>query len=362
MKIGIDGNEANVRERVGVSVYTYKFLVYCASQASEKQEFVIYLRQSPLPDMPSAQPHFQYKVIKGPCAWSQFFLPVHLYLHRSIDVFFSPAHYTPRFCPVPVVVTIHDLAHLLYPQELLPRDRYKLTHWTAYAVHQAKSIIAVSKNTKKDIVEQYHIPAEKITIIYNGFEKEVTHQVPVKGVHANQYILYAGTLQPRKNLEVLIQAFHILIQKNNKLQLVLAGKKGWLYEPLLKQIKSLHLEQNVILTDYIPNNELAWLYAHAICLVHPSLYEGFGITLLEAMSFHCPVISSFRSSLPEIGGEACLYVDPTKPEDIVTKVLELEHNANLRKETVQKGDERIKQFSWDTCVKKTLEVIEQTIA
>jgi hypothetical protein len=143
MIIGVDGNEANVEKRVGVSVYTLNLLQYFKKQSNEYLRFVIYFKNPPLSDLPNQNDYFQYKVIKGRMFWSQIFLPFELYKNKQVDVFFSPAHYIPRFCPVPTVVTIHDLAYLYFENDFLKKDLYQLKNWTKYSVNKAKKIIAV---------------------------------------------------------------------------------------------------------------------------------------------------------------------------------------------------------------------------
>lgn len=366
MVIGIDGNEANVPHRVGVSVYTLKLLTYFAEKSDNKIKYIVYLRKPPLPGLPAETEYFHYQIVLGPLLWSRIFLPLHLFSHRSIDIFFSPAHYAPAYCPVPIVVTIHDLAHLQYPQDFLSKDLYKLKQWTEKAVKQAKTVIAVSKHTKTDIIDAYHIPSEKIAVIYNGFEKKIstarfkTSFIKKHHLAPHQYILYTGTLQPRKNISALLQAMKIWIQKYPDWKLVLAGKKGWMYQPIFDQIQQLHLEDSVLTPGYVSDEELQELYRNAFCLVHPSLYEGFGITLLEAMSNGCPVLTSFRSSLSEVAGEAALYFDPLHPQEIVDKLSMLHDSSVLRDELIKKGKEQVTHFSWDTCGSQTLEILKDT--
>ncbi len=360
MIIGVDGNEANVKKRVGVSFYTYNLLWHFQKQADANTQFKVFLKNQPLPDMPEKNKYFSYDVVPGRFLWSQIFLPFHLYQKKGIDVFFSPAHYGPRFLNVPLVVTIHDLSYIFYPNEFLKKDLYQLTHWTKYTVSKATKIIAVSNSTKKDLIRVYGLPENKIAVIYNGFEKYTRVKPSKFKIKENKkpYLLYVGTLQPRKNVGVLLQAFYKFNQIYPEFELVIAGKKGWMYEKIFEQIADLGLEDKVYFTDYISDFQLAYLYENAFCLVMPSLYEGFGLPILEAMSFNLPVLSSFSSSLPEIGGEACFYFDPNDVNELVEKLIKLKNNPSLRKELIKKGKERIKHFSWKTCATQTLSVIK----
>lgn len=365
MIIGVDGNEANVLRKVGVSVYTLNLLSYFKKHANKNTQFRIFLKHNPTDALPDETSYFRYEVISGKLFWSQLFLPLRLYMKKDIDVFFSPAHYAPRFCPVPTVVTVHDLSYIYFPGDFIEKDLYQLRNWTHYSIHNAKKIIAVSKTTKNDIMKSYQIPDDKIKVVYNGYEKEL----PIKNLESKiiahtkyPYILYVGTLQPRKNITTLIQAFAKFKELNPaEFKLIIAGKKGWLFDSIFDLVSELGLNNDVYFTDYVTDQQLAFLYKNAFCFVLPSLYEGFGIPILEAMSFGCPVISSFASSLPEIGRDACLYFDPQNPVDLFEKLVMLKKNIKLRNSLIQLGKKRVKEFSWKKCGEETLNIIQSVI-
>ncbi len=357
MVIGIDGNEANVKKRVGVSIYSVSLLHYFQQKADVSTQFKIFLREKPLEDLPKPNDYFSYEMVKGELLWSQIFLPARLNLRRDIDVFFTPAHYAPRLCPVPFVVTIHDLSYFYYPDEFLKKDLYKLQNWTKYSVQRAKKIITVSQNTKKDIMKFYHVPENKIKVVYNGYEKiGQNNELGIKSY--GNYILYVGTLQPRKNVAMLIHTFNKFLSENLDFKLIIVGRKGWLYNEIFALVERLKLKDSVIFTDYVSDGELLQLYKNAFCFVLPSLYEGFGIPVLEAMSNGCPVICSNTSSLPEIGGKAALYFNPKSEKDLLKKVNQLKDDEKLRNELIRKGKEQVKKFSWQTCAQQTLEIIK----
>jgi len=366
MIIGVDGNEANVDEHVGVSVYTLALLNYFQSVASDKLSFFIFLRQKPSSSMPKENQHFHYEVVKGPFLWSQIFLPFHLYTNSKIDLYFAPAHYIPRFCPVPIVVTIHDLSFFYYPSEFIKKDLFQLKNWTSQAISKSKAIISVSKTTKKDIVKWYQVSDKKISVIYNGFEKKSENisdpEVLKKyNISAKKFVLYVGTLQPRKNIVTLIRAFNDYYKTHEGLKLVIVGKKGWLYEEIFEEVKRLNLGSQVVFTDFIPDEEVIVLYKNAWVFVMPSLYEGFGIPILEAMAYGCPVISSQNSSLPEIGGEACLYFDPKDSNDLIEKWYQLAQSKEIYNKLISTGKNRIASFSWKRCAHETLELLKNQI-
>ncbi len=361
--IGIDGNEANVDKKVGVSFYTLNLLRWFNKFANKNIAFKVFLKEPPKPDLPKSNNFFKYQIVKGNFLWTQIFLPINLYKSKDINLFFSPAHYLPRFCPVTSVVTIHDLSFLYFPNDFLKKDLYQLKSWTKYSVKKANKIIAVSKTTKKDIIKSYQVNEDKITVIYNGYEKISDKKIKkFENKNTNKpYILYVGTIQPRKNLHNLILAFSKFKHLYPKYQLIIAGKKGWLYKNIFNKVLDLGLEDSVFFTDYISENQLIFLYKNAFCLVMPSLYEGFGIPILEAMNFNCPVISSYASSLPEIAGGAALYFDPNNYLDLVEKLKILSEDNKLKSALIKKGKQRIKEFSWKKTAQQTLDLLIKTI-
>jgi glycosyltransferase involved in cell wall biosynthesis len=356
----IDGNEANVEHKVGVSVYTAQLLSYFQKNANENTRFTVFLRNMPRADMPIPTAYFKYEVVPGAVGWSQLFLPLRLSLHYlkgiRYDVFFSPAHYIPRFCPYKTVVTIHDLSYIYFPNEFLKKDLYQLTHWTRYAIKKSTKIISVSKTTKKDILKEYPNTDNKVVIIYNGYEEEMrettqeTEQLP-------PYFLYVGTIQPRKNIKFMIYAFSQFIKSHQEYQLIIAGKMGWLSDDVIPYVNSLGLNKSVLFPGFVTDKKKNSLYKNATAYILPSLYEGFGIPLLEAMSHSCPVIASFKSSLPEVGGEACLYFDPNNPSDLIEK-MEFVTDKKMRSDLIKKGLQRTKIFSWAKTGEETLALLQ----
>lgn len=373
MIIGIDGNEANVTQQVGVSVYTTHLLTYFHKNASEDLRFRVYLKKKPRDVLPPENTYFTYHVIPGAIGWSQLFFPLYLYGTKKCDILFCPAHYAPRFSPVPFVVTIHDLSYYYYPQEFLKKDLYKLKNWTHSSVKRAQHVICVSKTTKKDVLKWFQIPDSQVSVVYNGYEKITKNEPHTQNKHISSipttslplkktsYILYVGTLQPRKNIQTLIDAFSDLVKDYPDYKLVLVGKKGWLFNRIFSDIQNKKLNEQVICTGYVTDAELEALYKNAVCYVLPSLYEGFGIPILEALSYGCPVIASYASSLPEIGGDACLYFNPNKPEELTDKIRLFISDPTIRTQCKKMGKERIKQFSWNECGKQTLAVIQENI-
>jgi len=400
MLIGIDGNEANVEKRVGIGEYAFELLgQFYETQNSipdsigdksqnHNSKFKIYLKNRPISDFPKEQEWWKYSVFGPNRLWTQFVLPLNLYLSRpKPEVFFSPTHYAPRFSPIPTVISIMDLSYIHFPELFRKSDLYQLKNWTSYSVKKAKKILTISEASKNDIIKMYKAREDKVVVTYPGI-KMTSSKLKVQsskllkekyGIEGD-YILFVGTLQPRKNIVRLIEAFSKLshnysssersesrsqkdgsrLRSNNKeLQLVIVGKKGWMYEDILKAPKKFGIEDKVRFLDFVSDEDLQLFYQNALCFVLCSLYEGFGLPVVEAMKYGCPVITSSVSSLPEAGGEAALYVDPENVNDIASKINRVLEDNKLREEMIKKGHAQAKKFSWEKTAKETLRVLEE---
>lgn len=369
MIIGIDGNEANVKRKVGVSEFSYELLSQFNKYQVSSIKYQVYLKSQPGSKMPGESQSFKYRVFGPGKAWTQWRLPLDLYLHRPRpDIFFTPSHYSPRFSPIPTVVSVMDLSYHYYPELFKEKDLYQLKNWTNYSVSKAKAIITISKSTKNDIIKLYGIPENQVFVIYPGIKPVfdlMPHIYPMSELQAKyqidkRFILFVGTIQPRKNIERLIKAYSKLASEKefHDIKLVIAGKKGWLYESILSTPESLGIKDKVLFLDFVPDEDLPLLYREAVCLCLPSLYEGFGLPILEAMKYECPVITSNVSSMPEAGGEAALYVDPTDVDDIADKMKKIAGSKKLRNELIEKGKKQVSKFSWEKAAKETLGVLQ----
>ncbi len=355
MLIGVDANEANLtRNRVGINQYAFD-LLHALYDLKTSHSYVIYLKTPPLEDLPKERKNWSYRVIPFPIAWTQTRLPFDLYTHGpKSDVFFSMTHYAPRWSPIPTVVAIMDLGFLKTPEQFTLQDFNQLKSWTEYSVKQATRIITISEHSKKDIVSAYHIDPSKITVTYPGYDQKLfkstrNPKVLKKYKISEPYIFFVGSLRPSKNIEGLIKAFH---QSKLPHTLVISGKKGWLYSEIFKIIKDLRLENKVIFTGFVDESEVPVLMTHATAFVMPSFFEGFGIPVLEAMACGTPVVVSKIASLPEVAGDAGIYVDPYKV-DSISVGLQTAVGQN-RDKFVKLGLDRVKLFSWGVCARQTL--------
>lgn len=360
MIIGIEAERANNRVKTGVEHYAKQLILHLA-KIDTTNEYILYLRTSPEEWFLSLPPNFKIKVLPFPIFWTQLRISWEMIWHPP-DVLFVPASTLPLVHPHSVY-TEHDVAWIYYPEifTFYMRWFHRIFSWLARS--SSTKIIAISNNTKQDLIKHYHTPAEKIAVVPHGYQKtnrdfshlnaDVAKQLPEK------YILFLSTLQPRKNLVGLIDAFRELKQEHPELphKLVVVGKAGWKYE------ESLHaIEQNKDIVVYLGrvDDEDRWpIFNRADLFIHPSFYEGFGMWILEAFECGVPVAVSNNSSLPEVGGDAVVYFDPNHKDQIKAAILKVLQDPQLAKNLVQKGRDRLPEFSWDKCAQQTLEVLLQ---
>jgi glycosyltransferase involved in cell wall biosynthesis len=367
MIIGIDGNEANIEHKVGIGEYAYELLRQFEGFKIKDLRFRIYLKAAPLSDMPKAREGWEYRIIGPRKMWTQFALPFSLLLDKKRpDVFFSPSHYAPRFSPVPTAMSIMDLSYIHFPQLFTKHDLYQLTNWTKYSAKQAKKIFTISNFSRDDIIKIYKKRPEDTVTTYLGIKPidsskvnklESMEDLNKKFGITKPYILFVGTIQPRKNIAKLIETFSKL--KTENIELIIVGKKGWLWEEILAAPEKFKIANRVKFLDFVENEDLPSLYKNALCFVLPSLYEGFGLPVLEAMKFGCPVVTGNVSSLPEVGGDAAIYFDPSSTDDMAEKLTLVINDEGLRIKMVEKGYNQVKKFSWEKTAKETLKVLEE---
>ncbi len=381
MVIGINGYEAVVPRfgfnkktglpnRVGSSEFCFQLLLGL-SKIDKHNEYFVYLPKKPTFDMPEETEKWHYVVFSSKL-WTLLGLSRKLFSNRNkIDVFFSPTHYLPLYTPCSSAISILDVSYLHFPKLFKKKDLYQLKLWGRFSIGKASKIITISKSTKNDIIKAYSVSEDKVVVVYPGIKKVSSIEYSVLSMDRlkekygikGDYILFVGTLQPRKNIVRLVEAFSRLRTKNlgikTDLELVIVGKKGWMYEDILNAPKKLGITDRVKFLDSVSDEDLPSFYKNALCFVLPSLYEGFGLPVLEAMKYGCPVLTSNVSSLPEAGGDAALYFNPQGVEDIAKNLESIIQNPELRKELIKKGYEQVKKFSWEKTAKETLQVLEQ---
>lgn len=375
MNIGIDGNEANVKNRVGVNKYAFEMIwgLYKLNKNKENpNNLIVYLKNEPLSDFPKESKNFRYKIISGGGLWILTKLMPHLLANpEKIDVLFSPSHYTVPFSHIHRVCSIMDLGYLKFTDHFEKKVFWQLKYWSAISIFASKRVLTISDSSKADIVRHYPGAAKKVYVTHLGYDNDkfnlsidpdLVRRVKNKYSIVDDYILFVSTLKPSKNVEGLINAYKILNDKNTDAkfpQLVIAGKKGWLFEKLYEQVKKLKLDSQVIFTDYFPEEERPALMAGCKFYCLPSFWEGFGIEILSAFGCGKPVVVSKIGSIPEVAGKAGIYIDPYNVESIASgmeKVLNMDKKEYNK--LVNLGLEQAKKFSWEKCARQTLKILE----
>lgn len=364
MVIAIDGYEANIPNRVGIGRYAFEIIRHIYKILPTRYRVRVYLPSRPLGDMPRETLWWRYRIAKPKTLWTFFGLPQTLITDKpTADVIFSPTHYVPRFIRIPRVMAIMDLSYLEFPDMFRKQDLHKLTNWTAFGVRHAKKILTISQNSKNAILKAYRVPAERVVVTYPGITmtqvKIPKSNVVQKYKIPENYILSVGTIQPRKNYVRLIEAFSKILPKFPGVKLIIVGKKGWLYDETLAAPRTFAIEKDVIFLQGVTDEELPAFYEQAQCFALPSLYEGFGLPVLEAMAYRCPVVVSHVSSIPEIAGDAGIYVDPHDTDSIAKGLVQAINERETKQGTdrIERGLIRVKKFSWEKAAKQTLEVL-----
>ncbi len=365
MLIGIDASRATVANRTGTEGYSLHVINGVVAQGREHR-FRLYFRDDPPPGLFPEQENVEIRIIRQPRLWSHVGLRSDV-LREPPDVLFVPAHVIPwpGVGSVPCVVTSHDLGYLHYPEKHPFLERIYLDWSTRHSVRIARRVIAVSRATAHDLAALNGVPEGKIRIIYSGVDKlmqpvdnpeQIAKLCGRLGI-SGPYILHVGRLQARKNLPRLVEAFAQIRGTTRGLTLVLAGRKAGEHRGLLRQISQLGLAGQVILPGFVPEEDLPALYSGAAVCAFPSLYEGFGFPVLEAMACGTPVVCSSTSSLPELVGDAALMIPPTNTGALAEAIHRLLVDNDLRRTLIRRGLERVKRFSWEASARATLDVL-----
>lgn len=283
---------------------------------------------------------------------------------QDFDIF-HPTYYSSYFLKhlknKPFVLTVHDMIHEIYPEYFSNKQTIRLKK---KLILRANKIIAISENTKKDILRFYNIPEEKIKVIYHGNSLQSVISKPVNVPELpSKYILFVGARGIYKNFNFFVKSISSILNNDKEMYIVVAGGysgQNAFSKDEQKLFKELHIE-NQIIHHTINDEVLAYLYQNALCFVFPTLYEGFGIPVLEAFACDCPAAISNTSSLPEVGGDAVIYFNPVDSESILNSIKTLVYNQKLRNELIFKGREQLKKFSWENTAKQTLEIYKESL-
>ncbi|MFQ5596309.1 MAG: glycosyltransferase family 4 protein, partial [Anaerolineae bacterium] len=329
-------------------------------------DFRLYFNTPPPAGLFPASPHLNYRVIPWPRLWTHARLSLELTRYRP-DVLFVPSHVLPLICPVPAVVTVHDLGYLAYPEAHGRFDRWYLDWSTRRHTRVAAHLLTDSEATRQDLIRHYSADPNHITVVYPGLDPafrpidDPNQLAAVRsryGIHS-EYVIHVGTLQPRKNLHRLLDAFERLPNTQYPIpntQLIFAGKPGWQIDDLVARATA--MTDRVRLLGHVDQQDLPALISSARALAMPSLYEGFGFPVLEAMACGTPVVASNVSSLPEVAGDAALLVDPHDTDALADALAHILTDEDLRAELRRRGLQRARQFTWQRAAQQTLTILE----
>lgn len=370
--IGIDISRLAVTARTGTEHYSYELLAALA-QYDQHNRYTLYCNGLPasLPPLPA---NFRLRSLPFARLWTHLRLGPEVWRHPP-DVLFVPAHVIPLLHPPQSVVTIHDLGYLTFPSTHTFARRLELHLTTLWSTRAAHRIIAISAATRADLIRHYLVPPAKISVVQHGVAprfQPVQDPETIAAVCARYgiaqgstgwpYLLYVGTVQPRKNLVRLIDAFAQVARGYSAsaprpLQLVIAGKKGWLTQAIEQRAVAAGVVERVHFVGYVADDDLPALLSGALAFVFPSLYEGFGLPVLEAMACGTPVLTSSTSALAEVAGDAALLVDPQDTQALAAGLAQLVDDAALREQLRQRGLARAAGFTWERCAVETLRVL-----
>jgi glycosyltransferase involved in cell wall biosynthesis len=355
IRVGVNAHLLSLAESyrsAGINWYIYNLLHHLPEMASDI-EYTVFTSERRY----TATPGIHLQVSQLPTdrppvriLWEQALQPWAV-RRAKLDLLHSPAFVGPLFSACPLVVTVHDLSFLFFPQSFRTLNRSYLRLFTWLSVRRAQRVLAVSESTKRDLVQYYGLSPAKVDVVYNGVDSAF-RPLPAEQVAAfrrqaglpERFMLFVGTLEPRKNVVRLIEAYARLPKERPPL--VLVGGKGWLYEQIFAQVEALNLSGQVHFAGYVLAEDLPLWYNAADLFVYPSLYEGFGLPPLEAMACGTAVITSTASSLPEVVGKAGLAVDPTDTEALATAMGQMLIAKDLREQMQAEGLAQAQKFSW----------------
>ena len=365
MRIAVHAKVLSEDKLTGIGIYTYN-LLKSLSKIDRKNEYVLYSNEPFIHKI--GADNFRERILSFPKFWSYLRLPFE-FIDDKYDLLFIPKEMVPFLKRPKTVVVCYDLMGLIFSNRISISGKVHFWMAVKYALKAADKIIAISESTKRDIIEKCNINPDNIIVTPLGYNEELykpcndenlISKVKEKyGIKSNYIINTSSLLWYRKNLPRLIKAFHTYRLKGvTNHQLVITGKRGEAYDEIVSLIKSLNLEKDIILTGYISTEDMPILLGSADALVFPSLHEGFGLPILEAMACGCPVITSNCSAMPEVVGDAGILVNPNNEEEIANAINQMLTDTEYRNRLRNAGLEQAKRFSWENTAGETLKVFE----
>lgn len=362
--IGIDASRAVGRIRTGTENYSVQIIRALVSEPADF-DWRLYFNGNAGALPLAAKLNIERRDIPATRLWTHVRLSRELMQHR-VNGLFVPAHVIPLYHP-PSVVTIHDLGYLHWPEAHGAKQARMLDLTTRWSARVARHIIVPSRQTANDLVDAYRVPEQSITVIHHGIDPSMS-PVP-DGTDATlrqryslpeRFVLAVGTMQPRKNLGSLARAMSLLDEKHN-MSLVIAGRKGWMFQEVERELIASNLGDRLHLLDYIPSADLPALYRAAEVFAQPSRFEGFGMPILEAMACGTPVVAARGSSLDEIGGTAAIRFAHDNPAELASVLTDLLANEPRRRSAIADGTAWSSRFTWEQAGRKTRIVLEENL-
>ena len=371
MKIGIEAARPNRPQKTGTEWYGYHIIEELKKIADPGDQFILYTNNplhSGLEKMPNES--WKEQIIKWPLPrfWTQGGLSMEM-LKNPPDILYIPAHAMPIIHPKRTIVTLHDVGFERFP-ELYSKPDLIYHRWSAkFVIKNAHKILTVSEFSKQELIELYNAPADKIFVTHLGFDnkhyrviknKEKINKILEKYNIKTPYIFYIGRLERKKNVHLLVEAFGQFKNKfkDDNHSLVLVGRPGFEYDRIHELIKKYNLEKWIVEPGWVEEEDIPCLYNGAEIFAFPSAYEGFGIPLLEAMATETPILASRGGSIPEVAGDAAQYFETHDLESLTDNLEKIIKDKNLQKDLIEKGSERVKNFSWESAARKTLNIIK----
>ncbi len=363
LTIGVDASRTLAAHRTGTEHYSVA-LLRALMLLDTPHRWRLYAPAAPPDDLLPLPSRWEWRTLPAPRLWTHGRLSWEMLRHAP-DVLFVPAHVVPFIHPRRTVVTLHDLGYRAFPDAHPARDRRYLALSTRWSARTARRIIAVSGATRDDLVRHLRVPPDKIAVVPHGVSPAMRPAPPdaVRELRerldiVSPYVMALGTVQPRKNLRRLIEAWGAVVAAGLPHTLIVAGREGWLTDAIHAEVAARGLSSRVRFTGYVADADLPALYTGADALAFVSLYEGFGMPALEAMACGTPVIAANTTSLPEIVGNAALLVDPLDPAAIAAAITRVVSDAPLRARLRAAGLARAAHFTWERCARATLAVLE----
>jgi len=371
MILALDAHKLANQERTGTDTVLYYFVKNLNQPAAQEfKKIILYTRNTIDQNITANLPaNVTIKKINFPFLWTSLGVSQEMYFHPP-DIFFSPAHLLPLYLPAKSSLFIHDIGFLQFPENYTKKDYFYLKESIPRDIKRATVVFVPTEYTKKKIIDTYYADPNRIQVVNLGVDHQLFHgnysQSDIEQTFQNYdekitrypYLFFVGRLDLRKNLLNIIRSFAIFKKLlNTNHILVLAGRPGTGYDQIIQEIETQKLQDNVLITSYLPPEHLPVFYQEAELFLFPSFYEGFGIPILESQASRTPVITSNTSSMPEVAGDSALLVNPDSPDEIAQAIRKIIENRSLANQLVDKGLINSKQYSWEKFTEQTLTIL-----